>query len=519
MKHITRATTILGLMLALSLPLLGCNGGNGDKCDGGSCIGDADGGGDEGDAFCNNIGDCASHHLCINNVCILGNICTSDTDCPAQYICNVIKEVCVPEIPCQSDAECSAPTPYCITGVGICAECREDGHCSAPTPYCGPGGTCEVCTNDNHCAAGEICQNNSCVLEDGCESDADCDAGKHCDLTDHKCYTCVSDTHCAGAYVCEPTMHSCVSCYLDQHCTGGDYCYTGNFTCVECLEDSHCEPGEHCNLSSHACTDVVCTIDSDCDNEPGRPYCHVPSSACVQCADNHDHCGPYQWCRDFSCQSGCNSDAECAAKPPQPGQVICNPATSECEECLNDGHCTSAEMPACKTAVTPSNPPQYTCVECTADTHCDEYFECNPTNLTCRKMACYKYAEPDVTCHQVDPCYFCEYGSGNCEPAYDCPIGNECCQGYTCNTFAHCERNLDCNSDLDCPTASECNMQTRQCEYLSCCEPPCGAGQFCNSNCTCETGCHQSGETCDPASNNCCEGLRCPLMWPFCISN
>ena len=164
----------------------------------------------------------------------------------------------------------------------------------------------------------------------------------------------------------------------------------------------------------------------------------------------------------------------------------------------------------------PPTPPQYSCVECTADEHCAEYFECNPTNFTCRKMACYKYAEPDTTCRLIDPCYYCDYGSGDCEPAYDCPVGNECCQGYTCNTFSHCERNLDCDSDLDCPTDSECNTGTRQCEYLSCCEPPCGAGDFCNANCQCETGCHEQGDTCDPMSNNCCEGLRCPIFWPFC---
>lgn len=520
MKHIHRATKIAGLLLALSLPLLGCSNGNGDECDGGSCIGDADGGGDEGPASCTDIGDCASHHLCINNLCILGTICTSNDDCPAQYICNVIKEVCVPETPCTSDAECAAPTPYCITGVGICAECRQDAHCSGATPHCSPGGTCEVCTTDNHCAAGEICQNNSCVLEDGCESDADCEGGKHCDLTDHKCYTCVTDAHCGGGgYVCEPDMHNCVSCYLDQHCTSGDHCYTGNFTCVECLEDSHCDAGEHCNISSHACTDVVCTVDSDCVDEPMRPKCHVATGNCVQCL-LHSDCGNYQWCRDFSCQSGCQTDAECEEK--LGADYRCDVPNGDCffAECMTDNDCTSPDMPACKTAASPSNPPQYTCVECAADEHCDEYFDCNITNFTCRPMPCYEYANPDETCRQIDPCYYCDWlGDGQCKPMYDCPNGDECCQGYECNSFAHCAIDLDCNqADPTCAMGYECNFNTNQCEWQSCCDPQCGPGEFCNSNCQCETGCHEQGEMCDPFSQNCCQGLRCSFFG-LCVAS
>jgi Cys-rich repeat protein len=517
MKHLRRATTILGLMLALSLPLIGCSGGNGDKCDGGPCVDADDGDGDSGPKTCTTIADCPSHYLCINGFCSLGDICTKDEDCPDQYICNIIKEVCVPETPCLGDTDCAAPTPYCITGVGICAECREDAHCSMGTPHCSTAGKCLICMQNAHCAAGEICQNNACVLENGCESDADCDTGKHCDLHDHKCYTCVTDAHCAGAYVCVPDLHRCEACYLDQHCVSGDHCWTGNFTCVECLDDSHCPTGTHCNLSSHSCTAVVCTSDNDCVNEPMRPKCHIPTGDCVQCVAHAD-CGTYQWCRDFSCQSGCQTDLECEEKLGQ--NYRCDVPNGACfyAECMDDPDCAGNQQGKlhCKIAATPSNPPQYTCVECTADEHCDEYFECNPTNFTCRKMACYKYPDPDTTCHQIDPCYFCDFGSGDCEPAHDCPIGNECCQGYTCNTFSHCERNLDCNSNADCPTDSECNTVTKQCEYLSCCEPPCSQGQFCNGNCQCESGCHDQGEECDPMNNNCCENLRCPLFWPFC---
>ncbi len=515
MKRRYRATTILGLMLALSLPLLGCNG-NGGTTDAGD--GDADAGGDEGPIACDGIGDCPSHHLCINGFCTLGHICTKDEDCPDKYICNVIKEVCVPETPCESDDECQDPTPHCITDVGICAECLEDAHCSAPTLHCTTAGECVVCTQNSHCPAGEECQDNTCVLVGGCESDDDCAGGQHCDLDDHKCYECVIDDHCVGAYVCVPDLHSCEACYEDRHCTSGDHCWTVNYTCVECLDDSHCPQDTHCNLSAHACTDIICTSDADCDDQPLRPKCHVPTGDCVECVEHAD-CGTYQWCRDFSCLSGCQTDAECEEKLGQ--DYHCDVPSGDCfhAECLEDSDCSGNQEGKlhCKTEDFPSNPPQYTCVECTEDAHCDEYFECDPNDFTCQSIPCYMYPDPEAICDQIDPCYYCS-NNGNCEPAFDCtyPEGPECCQGYTCNTSSHCAPNLDCETDLDCPVGSSCNQTYKQCEYTSCCGT-CGAGEYCDTDsCTCVSGCHEQGEACDPMSNNCCEDLRCPLFWPFC---
>jgi hypothetical protein len=122
------------------------------------------------------------------------------------------------------------------------------------------------------------------------------------------------------------------------------------------------------------------------------------------------------------------------------------------------------------------------------------------------------YPDPEATCGEIDPCYVCDWGSGVCEPAEDCPNQNECCRGYTCNTFSHCERNLDCDTDLDCAIDFTCNQETKQCQYVSCCGD-CGAGSYCNeSTCECITGCRDFGEPCDQSLNNCCEGLRCALL-------
>lgn len=521
MKRLERAAWIAVLCC---LPLAACSS-NGGAEDAGTDAADGNGA-DEGPISCETINDCPSHHLCMNGICVEGTLCTTDEECPAGDECNVIKEVCVPENPCESDDDCGGDTPYCMAGAGRCVACLEDDHCSGTpsTPYCSSQGECVACTGDAHCPDGQVCnQDNICEEEaPECTTDADCTepSRRHCDPQTHKCYACVTNDHCTGGAVCEPTTHRCVACYEDIHCVNPDpRCDKTTFTCVECLEDTDCPGGQHCNQSSHSCTDLICTSDADCANEPGTPFCDTTTGDCVECMA-HDDCGAYQWCRDHACQTGCATDQECVEKVGQ--DYHCDTDSGDCfyAQCLEDAECSDTpETPHCKTAASPADPPQYTCVECTEDAHCDEFFWCGPEAspyFECRPMPCYMYDNPDEVCHEIDTCYYCDFGDGQCKPAWDCPVGDECCQGYTCNSYAHCERNLDCETDLDCPVDSTCNQTTKQCEYVSCCDPECGPGEFCNADCECESGCHEQGEPCDPMSQNCCEGLTCSLFWPFC---
>ncbi len=499
MNALRSLTLLLAAGLSATLVAAGCSGGNGgndaglDACDGCDPT-------DEGPLPCTSIADCPAHHLCLGGFCQLGTICTGTGDeCPEGYVCNIMQEVCVPETPCESDADCTeAAAPVCLEADGVCVECVEDADCG--------GG------EDVFCNASYQCD----VVGPDCSTDADCtEAGKpHCDQAQGKCVACVNDGHCSGNQVCRPDTHSCVECYANNHCVNPNpYCWLDTTTCVECLEDNHCGGDERCNVSSHTCTDMVCESDADCVDQPG-PHCRQDTGDCVACLE-HDHCGALQWCREYSCQSGCETDAECVDKMGQ--GYRCDPENAECfyAECMDDADCAGHENGEhCKLTDLPSNPPQYTCVECTEDAHCDEFFMCKTTSgkFVCEPMPCYLYEDPEATCAEIDPCYVCDYGGGQCKPREDCST-EPCCQGYTCNAYSTCERNLDCDSNEDCPADSICNQQTLQCEFQSCCDE-CDPGWYCNeATCECVEGeCKQLMESCNPDIQNCCEGLTCSLM-------
>jgi hypothetical protein len=518
-------TLIPFIILSLLLVFGGCsNGGNGPNDAGPDA--DAVDGGDTGPIPCTEIVNCPAKHLCLGGLCVPGSECAAEEDCPDGYSCNFMSGICMPEDQCESDAECTeSSAPYCMTSAGLCVACHQDSHCSSKpdTPHCGPDWSCVACTDDPHCAGELICsEDNVCINPVGCEQNDDCHepARPHCDTDDGQCYACLTDGHCAGSMVCEPGTRQCVACYQDVHCIGAlKKCDVANFTCVGCLSDDDCLPEEHCNLSTNQCTDVFCQADSDC-LDPYFSFCNTATGDCVECVIN-DHCGYYDWCRQFNCESDCLTDAECIEK--YGDNQHCDLVSGDCfeAECMTDADCSGTpDKPYCKTSASPSNPPQYSCVECTLDEHCDEFFECSLVEFTCRVMPCYRYPEPHETCHQLDPCYYCDMGSGLCGPAYDCtyPDGTECCQGYTCNTMGHCERNTTCpgGSDLECPEDSTCNPTTLECEFQSCCDPPCSSGEYCTGGCECVSTCHELGEMCDPMSQNCCEGLKCGIFFPIC---
>lgn len=454
--------------------------------------------GQDQDIACTDISDCPISNLCLDGVCQIGTVCKSSADCPVNYSCLILKEVCVPDNPCTKDDDCAAPTPFCLTGGGVCVACKQDGDCE--TGY--------FC-NDSH----------ECEIEGpDCTSDADCtESGKpFCDTNQGKCYPCVQDSNCSPQ-VCEPSMRQCVDCYQDAQCTSGNpYCLPDSHVCVACRDDNDCSGNERCSLA-HQCTTSTCANDSDCSGTPNTPHCKIDSGDCVQCTAD-DHCGTYQWCRDYICAVGCETDAECIDK--QGAGYHCDSDTKSCyyAECLTDADCQSAspDLAHCKTA---SNPSNNACVECTADEHCDEFFYCQPGENACAPEPCYRYNDPDATCQQIDSCYHCDYMSGNCGPTTECtyPGGDECCPGYNCESYG-CEMDLNCSQqDPVCANGYECNTSYNQCEWISNCQPPCGAGEFCNSDNVCESGCHEAGETCDPFStNSCCSGLMCNPFWPFC---
>lgn len=487
---------------ALAFLFYACGGGSGGTPDAGQ-DGDGTDGADQ-DILCQTIGDCPGRHLCLGGVCRPGTVCTSNDQCPAGYLCMILKEVCVPENPCTGDGDCAAPTPYCLTSSGICVACREDAHC----------GQGMVCNEQFRCApAGPDCTNDT-----DC---ADTPALPHCDTAQGKCFACVSDAHCGLKY-CEPTLRQCVECYQAGHCAPPrPYCLTGQHLCVACRDNNDCTGGLRCS-AAHECTAVTCQSDADCSALVNTPHCDAQSGDCVECTLN-SHCGTNAWCRNFLCQSGCLSDAECIEKLGQ--GYHCNMATGTCylSECLDNDDCNGvAGKPYCK--VVAGSPQLNKCVECLQDGHCREFYYCKPENV-CAPTPCSRYPDPEAKCREVNPCYICDYVSGQCKPptnqaGFQCtwPAGPECCPGYICTTSGKCQFDINCSAqDPVCAEGYTCNTNTNQCEWISPCGT-CPSGQICNSQTgQCEVGlCHEAGDECDPFKQNCCAPLRCNPFWPFC---
>ncbi len=505
-KFSTSNFPVIALLLAFGLAMLplACSSGNGETVDAGTDA-DAGGGGDEGPQSCTSTAECPLNNLCIGGLCQPGEICSNtEPDCPNGYECNFLKEVCVPEATCTGDGDCTeAPMTHCLVSDGVCVECTDAAHCGNVDDYfCNDAYQCEGVGPD-------------CSADDDCEA---VDPNKPYCGADGKCYACVDDGDCTGGQqVCELNRHVCVDCYLNGHCNipSEPMCYVQANICVECLADTHCAGDLHCNLSIHECTEVICETTEDCS--PGL-HCKEDTGDCVQCLE-HAQCGSNQWCRDFSCQTGCLDDLECQIKEGE--KHYCNDETQRCyyAECTSNDECASnPDGTWCSLADSPVAL-HFNCVECLEDSHCDEYFECDPVQKSCRPQPCYSRPDGDQ-CPDLDPCFFCDY-DGECKPQEDCydanhdPDDSLCCRGYTCNTAGHCAMVDYCDTDTDCPVGWNC-ADYHQCTMEPCCDPACGSGEFCNGDCECESGCHDAGEACDPFSQNCCEGLYCSFFPPVC---
>lgn len=159
----------------------------------------------------------------------------------------------------------------------------------------------------------------------------------------------------------------------------------------------------------------VCADDGDCYG--AVPHCDTAAQQCVACA----------------------SDEDC------PGELICEPVTGECRDCVTNDHCSEPDRPICDPASR----------QCTA---------------TCAS---------DDDCPSSDGPGFCDPDDGVC---YDCLPTAGC---LFCEQDTHsC---VWCLSDDDCIAS----------------RPVCGPSLFCTAACTSDDDC--PGSVCDTAKGLCAE--------------
>jgi Cys-rich repeat protein len=312
---------------------------------------------------------------------------------------------------CTSDADCSAPTPYCDTAASACVECLEDENCPAGTECVGGvgGPTCQQkpqCTSDDECDRGKICVDGTC--ETGCSSNRDCPSGWECliDVGDNgTCAQCVEDANCPPGYRC--TDYECeFFCTQDSHCAP-EVCDTASGACVECTEDGDCAAGFICR--NNACL-RGCRDDGDCPT--GR--CDPAQQICVDCLTSGD-CPIGHICVDTTCVPGCSSDRDC------PSGLYC---------AANQGD-------------------HGACVECIEDAHC-------PASHICHNNTCTFSCSSDADCSSPLP--VCDTTSGAC---VECLDKGDCAIGHLCADQVCVP---GCEDDRDCPAGQEC--QGGQCREV-----------------------------------------------------
>ncbi len=328
-----------------------CVGGDEQVCDDGNiCTDDAcdpvkgcvhlgnDGECDDGNAC--TTGDYCDEGLCVSVgmlSCDDENICTSDQ--------------CFPVVGCQHSAiagPCDDGNPctagdLCINGVcisGDLLDCDDGNHCT--DDLCDEAGQCQHIVNDSECDDG-----NSCTKGDHCVEGA-CTYGALLDCDDDN--VCTTDA-------CDP-LQGCLHllndapCSDDNLCTTGDYCSlgecvaAGTLVCADgnpCTDDT-CNPDSGCafEVNSVACDDgSVCTVNDICEDG----WC--VSGPALDCDDDNlctdDSCDSVDGCSNADnlapCDDGnaCTASDACADGACVPGDaVVCedtNPCTDDsCDE-------------------------------------------------------------------------------------------------------------------------------------------------------------------------------------------
>ena len=283
---------------------------------------------------CVNDDECGVSQRCEGGVCIPRQSCGAESPCPDGQACDCDGYCAVAEgNPCVRDLQCEA-LDYCDTCLGHCrprapqcGRCRDDsacdsrsvchpigregyGHCvrkcQGSCGVVGPGYACEeVRENVSAC----VPNSRSCdaVLE--CEEDADCPAGRFCNLRRECQPGCVDDTGCPNGELCQ-----------------------GVRCAPPCMNDDACEGAAVCGEDGRCTIPNGCATSADCAE--AQTYCDRATNMCVPgCEVDNDCLDAGLQCVAGNCvERGCSGNYQCGF-----GEV-CNLETSECEMAMGQ-HC------------------------------------------------------------------------------------------------------------------------------------------------------------------------------------
>ena len=527
-------------------------------------------GGGRGAGPCQHNYDCPSGQGCVSGACAVvpcGGSCAADEACGTDNVCvkaqgaSCANHTCPTGYPCSAGGVCARTCTLdgqcdsgfiCNSALKACAQCSNSTQCAGlkATPVCDDtgSGSCVACNVNFDCTkalgSGHFCDAHLC--KPGCKSTADCNAslGETCDttVTPGKCIQCKTSSDCAAqgpaASACDDTGH-CVQCYGATPEAAKAFCGSGT---------------SECNLATRSC--VACL---PANNATGQD-CGYPNGGTL---DPHDArtCNP----STFSCQDGCQVDAQCGCPrnasggaestcPRFPDQEHCDPnrttmagvtgtTLGACVQCTDNTHC---EYKIHGTTLYGGSHAQFNGSRCVTDScveGCDTDADCSPTHAAPNGKICHLGPPGDANNHKCVECRcdvpgadptFCELnsdGSRACGNTFGgnprvCDKSTLSCrlkrQGESCDANTECGATAPGSQCFPLGTAN--GIVGGFCILYRNYEPPstptlyCSAtkgtpgrcGDFCDHSCQCQAGSacatatstNGSYQACVPASCN-----------------
>lgn len=469
------------------------------------CVAPASTGADHcpgGQLQCTEANQCASQK-CTDGCC--SPPCLGPGDCDVTESC--VDGACVAMVTptgCQKNADCAAPTKYCLASTSACVECRSTTDCGV--------GSYKTCDPETH----------ACVYPaGGCGADADCEGVPSipiCDVAQHLCVGCLSSTDCAAEESCS-SLQTCVPappehCHMESDCVGNIHgyvhCDTTQDLCVRCVSNSQCSSSQICRVGS-CVPRSGCEDDGDCGSSSAHPYCNTDTGVCLGCFDTNQ-CTAGKACVNHECGQ-CTSNADCDTSSAGRACRLDLGVCSQCnvaEDCSRAGAACENHLcvgGACGQDADCANSPggsycvNSTCVQCRTAEQCS-------FNLSCFQNKCQEpICDSDDDCTTAVTGPHCDTAERKC---YRCATNAQCPRTLVCDKLhGHVCTLLACNTDPDCAsdeTAQHCDSQTHicaECASNTDCPPElqCVAGS-CGDHSTCMHGDCGTSALCVPIPVN-----------------